>query len=503
MVQHKPDLTDIRLLIIDPKPSPLGSLSRYFESLGGKVTFAKTIEDAANLLDRNNIQVVLIAIHPMGKATCIGKDCAVDKASQAGKTSPVDKSSVQVIDEASNGLVKGFVKRLLKRYESPGRLFYLIGTDSSADTIPDLFTDGIEDYLHFGIEPERFAQMVELRLGRLTGNSTALAVVDPLVVRLRPYFQFRSPAMYQALANLPGIAASSQTVLISGETGVGKEIVARAIHVLSKRADGPFFAVNCGAIPEGLIEDELFGHEKGAFTGATSRRLGKFEGASGGTLFLDEIGDMPMLLQVRLLRVLEDNQLYRVGGEKPVPIDVRVIAATRIDLYKAVEDGLFREDLYYRLNVLRVHLPPLRQRLEDIPYLALYFLGRAFAEMGIISPYPSLSPATIDLLEQLPWKGNVRELRNVMTRVATLLPQDITQVLPIHVYPHLEDRPKETVNLNMAKDDSGICIPLGTPLARAEDIIIRHTLNYTGGNRTKTARLLNIGLRTLRRKLNN
>ncbi len=338
-------------------------------------------------------------------------------------------------------------------------------------------------------------------IGTNQGDSTALTVTDPLISKLRPYFLFRSPAMRHALKNLPAVAASAQTVLISGETGTGKEIVARAIHVLSKRASGPFMAVNCGAIPEGLIEGELFGHEKGAFTGAAKARKGKFEAANNGTLFLDEIGDMPLLLQVRLLRVLEEHHIYRVGGERPIPINVRVIAATRAGLKKAVEDGLFREDLYYRLNILRIHLPPLRERVEDIAYLAFHFLGRAFAEMGVPPPYPTLSPATVGLIEGLPWRGNVRELRNVMTRVATVLPQGTTQVLPSDIVPHLEDtQPHEHILIG-GKHEGGISIPIGMPLVEAENTIIRETLRYTGNNRTQAARILKIGIRTLRRRL--
>lgn len=270
-------------------------------------------------------------------------------------------------------------------------------------------------------------------------------------------------------------------------------------------------AVNCGAIPEGLIEGELFGHEKGAFTGAAKMRKGKFEAANNGTLFLDEIGDMPLLLQVRLLRVLEERHIYRVGGERPIPINVRVIAATRVGLKQAVADGLFREDLYYRLNILRIHLPPLRQRVEDIAYLAFHFLGRAFNEMAVAPPYPPLSPASIDLIEGLPWRGNVRELRNVMTRVATLLPRGTKQVLPIHVTPHLEDTdPQPSIiehgmghggSIIDERNTGAIYIPIGTALDDAEDIIIRETLRHTGNNRTKTAKILKMGIRTLRRKL--
>ncbi|MCG6552319.1 MAG: sigma-54 dependent transcriptional regulator [Candidatus Magnetominusculus sp. LBB02] len=376
-----------------------------------------------------------------------------------------------------------------------------LATDGTRAEDAELFTPGVEDYINAQIDPRRFIQMVSLRLSKGGGGSTALTVTDPLINRLRPYLLFRSPAMREALENLPAVAASNQTVLISGETGSGKEIVARAIHVLSRRAAGPFMAVNCGAIPEGLIEGELFGHEKGAFTGAAKMRKGKFEAANNGTLFLDEIGDMPLMLQVRLLRVLEERHIYRVGGERPIPINVRVIAATRVALRQAVTDGLFREDLYYRLNILRIHLPPLRYRIEDIPYLAFHFLGRAFAEMGVAPPYPPLSPASIDLIEGLSWKGNVRELRNVMTRVATLLPRNTKQVLPIHVTPHLEDTEPQRLIVKPEQDGSGIYIPIGATLQEAEERIIRETLSHTGNNRTRAAKILKIGIRTLRRRL--
>ena len=305
-----------------------------------------------------------------------------------------------------------------------------------------------------------------------------------------------------ALSNLPQIAASDQTVLISGETGTGKELVARAIHMLSSRAGGPFVPINCGAIPESLIESELFGHEKGAFTGAFKGRKGKFETAHNGILFLDEIGDMPLILQIRLLRVLEDKEVYRIGSDKRISVNVRVITATHMDLESAVRNGLFREDLYYRLNVLRIHLPPLRDRVDDIPILALHFLERAFDEMGRAKPYPVFSPETIHLLQQYPWKGNVRELRNVMTRVATLLPPDTKRVFPIHIISHLGENSKIESGLEPVQISSGIFIRKGTTIDKAEDMLIDEALKQTGGNRTKAARLLGISLRTLRRKLN-
>jgi transcriptional regulator with PAS, ATPase and Fis domain len=308
--------------------------------------------------------------------------------------------------------------------------------------------------------------------------------------------------MRRTLAHLPQIAASDQTVLITGETGTGKEIVARAVHVLSCRSSGPFVPINCGAVPESLIEGELFGHERGAFTGAVKTRRGKFEIAGNGCLFLDEIGDMPLNLQVRLLRALEEGKIYRIGGETLLPINVRVIAASNTDLKEAVKDRLFRDDLYYRLNVLRLHLPPLRERVEDIPLLAVHFLERAFAEMGRHPPHPSLSAETIYLLERYPWKGNVRELRNIMTRVATLLPRDTKHIFPFHLLPHLDEADRAGTPSAESLDKEGVYIPIGARLDHVEDLLIRETLKRTKGNRTKAAGLLGISLRTLRRKLN-
>ncbi|KJU81595.1 transcriptional regulatory protein ZraR [Candidatus Magnetobacterium bavaricum] len=462
MVNGRSDLEGITLLIVDDVSSSLGAIEGQFTESGGRVYRAGSVQEALGIVAEIHVDVVLTV--------------AQRRQTDWGM------------------LVEGF------KTVNPTGLFYYIG-NQYAETSIEMFSAGIEDYLDITIAPERFVRMVQMRLGSPPGKSTALTLIDPMVSRLRPYFRFRSPAMYRALENLPAMAASNQTILISGQTGTGKEMVAHAVHVLSKRADGPFVAVNCGAIPEGLIEDELFGHEKGAFTGALRMRRGKFEEADGGTLLLDEIGDMPLLLQVRLLRVLEDNRFYRVGGDAPVSFNVRIIAATRRELDKAVEEGVFRDDLYYRLNILRIHLPPLSQRPEDIAYLAFFFLARVFAEMNIAPPYPALSAATIDLIERLPWKGNVRELRNVMTRVAILLPPQIRLILPQHVLPHIEEKERHSFLSEYDKGGTGIFIPLGTPMRQVEEIVIEETLKSVGGNRSKAARLLNIGLRTLRRKL--
>lgn len=232
-----------------------------------------------------------------------------------------------------------------------------------------------------------------------------------------------SRVMQMLYKEIGRIAATPVTVLIRGETGTGKELVARAIYQHSDRALAPFIAINCAAIPENLLESELFGHERGAFTGADSRRIGRFEQANGGTIFLDEIGDMNLPLQAKLLRVLQEKTIQRVGGKDSIPIDVRVIAATHRDLEAAIQEKLFREDLFYRLNVVAINLPPLHERGEDIPDLARYFLSKHGRELGVNAP--SITPEAIALLQQQKWPGNVRELENTV-RQALLLAREYT-----------------------------------------------------------------------------
>ncbi len=231
----------------------------------------------------------------------------------------------------------------------------------------------------------------------------------------------RSPAMQEIYRVLARLMGTDLTVMIHGESGTGKELVARALHDYGKRRSGPFVAINMAAIPRELIESELFGHEKGAFTGATQRSTGRFEQAQGGTLFLDEIGDMPLDAQTRLLRVLQEGEYTTVGGRTPIKADVRIIAATHRDLRQLIRQGLFREDLFYRLNVVPIRLPPLRERKEDVPALVRHFLAEAHSE-GL--PRKSIEPAALDRLKSYSWPGNVRELENMVRRLAVLYSQD-------------------------------------------------------------------------------
>jgi DNA-binding NtrC family response regulator len=244
-----------------------------------------------------------------------------------------------------------------------------------------------------------------------------------------------SPAIQQVLTIVERVADTRTTVLITGESGTGKELIARMLHEKSSRAGGPFVAVSCAAIPETLLEVELFGAVKGAYTGADTDRIGKFEAANGGTLFLDEIGDIPPLIQVKLLRVLQEREIERLGSNKPIPVDVRLVAATNRDLEQAVQAGSFRADLFYRLQVVHIHLPPLRERPEDIPLLVEYFI-RKYAEENRRA-MRAVCPETLKLLQAYPWPGNVRELENTIESAVVLAPPDATVLLPEHLPPHL------------------------------------------------------------------
>jgi DNA-binding NtrC family response regulator len=460
-----PDLSGLAILVIEDDVSSLTWIEGGLIKFGAQVHSASTVEKASDILSRGDIHVILV--------------------------------SLALADERCLDIIKDY------KSKHPDTLFYLLAEKNYClvEPVEESVRQILDDCLQKPLDIERFVSIAGASFGR-PPTSRSLSVIEPLSAKTKPYFIFRSYPMRMALSHLPQIAASDQTVLISGETGTGKELVARAIHMLSSRANGPFVPINCGAIPESLIESELFGHEKGAFTGALKNRKGKFETAHNGILFLDEIGDMPIMLQTRLLRVLEDGEIYRVGGDKRIPVNVRVIAATHMDLESAVRNGLFREDLYYRLNVLRMHLPPLRERIDDIPILALHFLERAFDEMGRAKPYPAFSPETVYLLQQYPWNGNVRELRNVMTRVATLLPSNIKHVFPMHIVSHLGETKMIDRDSEAPQTSSGIFIQQGTSIEKAEDILINDALKQTGGNRTRAAKLLGISLRTLRRKLN-
>jgi two-component system nitrogen regulation response regulator GlnG len=317
----------------------------------------------------------------------------------------------------------------------------------------------------------------------------------------------QAPAMQEVFRAIGRLSRSHSTVMINGESGTGKELVAMALHRHSLRADKPFIAINTAAIPKDLLESELFGHERGAFTGAQAARRGRFEQADGGTLFLDEIGDMPPDLQTRLLRVLSDGQFYRVGGHQPVKVNVRIIAATHQDLEERVRQGLFREDLFHRLNVIRLRLPPLRERREDIPLLARFFLQHSAAELGVEPKQLSL-PA-LNYLSTLGWSGNVRQLENVCHWLTVMAPGQHIDVadLPPELREDLGNRP------NSASWQEALAQEVADALNRGEQdilegrtraferILITKALEHTGGRRIEAATQLGMGRNTLTRKI--
>jgi len=301
-----------------------------------------------------------------------------------------------------------------------------------------------------------------------------------------------SETMQRVYVLIEQVASSSASVLITGESGTGKELVARTIHNLSPRRNAPFLAINCSAIPDTLMESELFGHEKGAFTGAVSRRHGCFELANTGTLLLDEIGEMPTLLQAKLLRVLEERVVHRLGSRKDITVDVRLLAATNKEPHGAVRDGTLREDLLYRLNVISIHLPKLADRLEDLPLLTQHLISRLAAKHN--RPARFISPAALDALQFHSWPGNVRELRNVIERAVVICSGE--QIERHHFAPYPFDQRQRL------RSEDTVTFPVGTPLREIERQMILRTLDKTGNNKTRAAQLLNISLKTLHNKLN-
>jgi len=355
--------------------------------------------------------------------------------------------------------------------------------------------------------PKPFDIDQAVALVRRAANGALAAGSDASGAPRIPELLGKAPAMQQVFRAIGRLARSSVTVLITGESGTGKELVARALHEHSPRASRPFIALNTAAIPADLLESELFGHERGAFTGADSQRRGRFEQADGGTLFLDEIGDMSLALQTRLLRVLAEGEFYRVGGQTPIRVDVRVIAASNQNLQERVARGLFREDLYHRLNVIRIELPPLRARAEDIPGLLQHYMLVAAHELSVEPK--ALSPEALERLTLHAWPGNVRELVNLCRRLSVLAPGSEV---------HLEDLPPEVVGAAaVATQECDWALALGawaerharsahSPLLDAaqpqfERVLIRTALKRTQGHRQEAAKLLGWGRNTLTRKL--
>lgn len=359
-----------------------------------------------------------------------------------------------------------------------------------------------------GTETNAAAAVNAIRAGAkeyipLPPDAELIAAVIAAVARESSDFLYRDPSMAKVVKLADQIAGSDASVLITGESGTGKEVMAKYLHAHSKRASQPFISINCAAIPEALLESELFGHEKGAFTGAVARRIGKFEEATGGTLLLDEISEMDLRLQAKLLRAIQERLIDRVGGSKPIPVDIRILATSNRDLAEAVRDGHFREDLLFRLNVVNLRLPPLRERPGDIAALSDFFVKKYSAANGL--PTRALSDAAREQLMHAPWPGNVRELENTLHRAVLLASSDIIDPEAI-LMPDgsgLTDIAGDSVATQAAQTAESLTRAMvGRTVADVERELILDTLGHCLGNRTHAANILGISIRTLRNKLN-
>jgi two-component system response regulator HydG len=439
------------LLIVDDDPSNLESLARIFHRERVEVLTATDGKEALAVLRKARVSVVL----------------------------------TDLMMPSMNGLD---LLRAAKTV-SPETEFILMTAFGTVETAVEAMKEGAWDFV---TKPFKRIQIVKA-VRRALDRQTLVLENQALRAELEGSRRDRSIignsiAIRQTLDLVSQVAPSSATVLLTGESGTGKELVARALHRSSRRDKRPFIAVNCAALPETLLEAELFGHEKGAFTGATSQRQGRFELADTGTLFLDEIGETTPQLQVKLLRALQEGEFERVGGSRLVRVDVRVVAATNANLRAEVEAGRFREDLFYRLNVIHVDLPPLRDRKDDVALLAHHFL-RKYAEKNA-KQIGGITKAAIDRMMTWSWPGNVRELENAIERAVVLCRGDAIDVdeLP----PHIRQGDTEARFLN---------VPIGTPLADIEEMVIRETLAVTKGDKRLAAQLLGIATRTIYRKI--
>jgi DNA-binding NtrC family response regulator len=370
----------------------------------------------------------------------------------------------------------------------------LLTAQGNIDVAVDAMKAGAYDFIQKPVEPARLKQILQ-NAARQRGTSLELEVTRR---KLRDAGELgamvgSSRPMQEIFRLVEMVAPSTASVLITGESGTGKEMVARTIHELSPRKGKPFVAINCSAIPETLIESEIFGHEKGAFTGALERRAGCFELAEEGTLLLDEIGEMPIATQAKLLRVLEDRKLRRLGSKAETPVDVRVLAATNKVPEEAVASGHLRNDLYYRLNVFNLHLPPLREHKEDIPQLVEALLADMNAKHG--RDVASVSDVVLQGFTNYHWPGNVRELRNTLERAVIVC--EGTLIEPRHLPPNFGTSGIRAA----ASDGEGIRLEVGTTVEQAEKMLILKTLATTNNNKTKAAEILGISLKTLHNKL--
>jgi DNA-binding NtrC family response regulator len=436
-----------RILIVDDAPDTLEVLQRNLASRGYRVFTAPGVSEGIQVLEQTAVDLVVT-------------DLKMPKASGLDLVRHVRENlkDTEVIIITGYASIEGAVQAV---------------------------KSGAEEYLSKPFTEDELLSAVQRVLEKLHLRRAGQKTLPNLPAG-RHGFLGESEAMAKVWQAVAKAASTAATVLISGESGTGKELVARAIHYNSPRSAAPFVAVNCGGIPEGLLESELFGHVKGSFTGATESRAGFFQTADGGTIFLDEVSDTTLAMQAKLLRVLQEKEVYMVGARRPQKVDVRVLAATNKDLFALVKKGTFREDLYFRLNVITISLPPLRERGDDILLLARHFGARFAKEAG--KPAPQFSENALRVLKRYDWPGNVRELENVIQRLVVMTDGEVIEIPDL---PPLMRFSAPRVN------------GLDRTLAQVEADYIRNVLAGVGGNKTRAAEILGIDRKTLREKLKN
>ncbi len=389
------------------------------------------------------------------------------------------------------------------RSSQPELPIIVITAHSDLENAVAAYKGGAFEYLPKPFDIDEAVELVR-KAGRINGGTGLNGTSESSAISS---MIGKAPAMQEVFRSIGRLAGSSMTVLITGESGTGKELVARALHDHSPRSDKPFIALNTSAIAAELLESELFGHEKGAFTGADSRRIGRFEQADGGTLFLDEIGDMSPALQTRLLRILAESEFYRVGGQQAIRVDVRVIAATNQDLARAVKESRFREDLYHRLNVIRINTPPLRQRREDIPMLLNHYLAEAASELG--TPAKTLDADAVEALQTFDWPGNVRQLVNASRRLTVTAPGTVITAEDLPADLGGSESPQRAAKewtrslaawaeRQLVENETPL---LDSALPQFEKTLIEIAMSQTNGHRQEAAKLLGWGRNTLARKM--
>jgi DNA-binding NtrC family response regulator len=440
----------LTVLVVDDEPSNLASLRKIFEREQMRVLTAEDAKSALDLVRRHRVQVALIDLMMPGT------------------------SGAELL-------------RALREV-TPDTEAVLMTAYGTVETAVQAMRDGAYDFVEKPLKRMNIVKSVRKAAERQLLLAENRSLRRELRMLTHREIVGQSSALRRVLDVSNQAAPSSATVLLLGESGTGKELIARHIHGRSSRASGPFVAVNCSAIPESILEGELFGHERGAFTGAVARRDGRFARAAGGSLFLDEIGELTPAVQVKLLRVLQEGEYEPLGGDT-VKADVRIIAATNRNLQQEVEAGRFREDLYYRLNVIAITAPPLRSRRDDVPLLVDHFLGIYCAKNG--RPRLNVAGDALAKLLDYSWPGNVRELENVIERAAVLCPSDVLG---------LGDLP-DAVTRASTPAPSSLVFEVGTPLAEVEQRMIRETLKRTEGDKSLAAQLLGISTRTIYRKL--